>query len=74
MAAVWIAADHQLAFTDVATNGHHCRGTKMIPFSLPNVDEVLDDLGLNIRRRVRALHRLNPVDADARSAVLGRPA
>ena len=74
MAAVWIAADHQLAFTDVATNGHHCRGTKMIPFSLPNVDEVLGDLGLNIPRRVRALHRLNPVDADARSAVLGRPA
>jgi len=31
----------QLAFMDIATNGHHCRGTKIIPFSMHNVDEVL---------------------------------
>jgi hypothetical protein len=55
----------QLAFMDVATNRHHCRGTKIIPYSLHNVDEVLDDLGLNISRRVRASHWLNPVDPSA---------
>ena len=55
----------QLAFMDVATDRHHCRGTKIIPFSLKNVDEVLDDLGLNISRRVRASHWLNPVDPAA---------
>jgi cation diffusion facilitator CzcD-associated flavoprotein CzcO len=52
----------QLAFMDEATDGHHCRGGKIIPFSLHNVDEVLDDLGLNISSRVRATHWLNPVD------------
>lgn len=51
----------QLAFMDDATNTHHCRGTKIIPFSIHNVDEVLDDLDLNIPARTRAGHWLNPV-------------
>jgi cation diffusion facilitator CzcD-associated flavoprotein CzcO len=55
----------QLAFMDEATDTHHCRGTKIIPFSLHNVDEVLDDLDLNIPARVRAAHWLNPVDPAA---------
>lgn len=55
----------QLAFMDVATNRHHCRGTKIIPFSLHNVDEVLDDLDLNIPARVRFSHWLNPVNPAA---------
>ncbi|MDQ0778824.1 cation diffusion facilitator CzcD-associated flavoprotein CzcO [Streptomyces aurantiacus] len=55
----------QIAFMDGATDGHHCRNTKIIPFSLHNADEVLDDLGLNIGRRVRAGHWLNPVDPAA---------
>jgi cation diffusion facilitator CzcD-associated flavoprotein CzcO len=55
----------QLAFMDEATNRHHCRGGKIIPFSLHNVDEVLDDLDLNIPARVRATHWLNPVDPTA---------
>ena len=55
----------QLAFMDDATSGHHCRGGKIIPFSLHNVDEVLGDLGLNIPARVRASHWLNPVDPTA---------
>lgn len=59
----------QLAFMDTATNRHHCRGTKIIPFSLHNVDEVLDDLGLNISKRVRASHWLNPVNPAAYRAV-----
>jgi cation diffusion facilitator CzcD-associated flavoprotein CzcO len=59
----------QLAFMDEATDRHHCRGTKIIPFSLKNVDEVLDDLGLNISKRVRASHWLNPVDPSAYRSV-----
>jgi cation diffusion facilitator CzcD-associated flavoprotein CzcO len=55
----------QLAFMDIATNGHHCRGTKIIPFSMHNVDEVLGDLDLDIPARVRASHWLNPVDPAA---------
>jgi hypothetical protein len=66
----------QLAFMDAATNRHHSRGGKIIPFSLHNVDEVLSDLGLNISAGVRASHWLNPVDPAAyrriTPTVLGR--
>jgi hypothetical protein len=50
---------------DDATDGHHCRGTKIIPFSMHNVDEVLGDLDLQIKRRVRASHWLNPINPAA---------
>ena len=55
----------QLAFMDEATDTHHCRGGKIIPFSLHNVDEVLGDLGVNISAAVRAWHWLMPVDPAA---------
>jgi hypothetical protein len=55
----------QLAFMVVATNRHHCRCGKIIPCSLHNIDEVLEDLDLNISKRVRASHWLNPVDPTA---------
>ena len=51
----------QLAFLDVATGAHHCRGTKIIPFSIHNVDEVLGDLGAQLGRFTRFTHWLNPV-------------
>jgi hypothetical protein len=55
----------QLAFMDVATDTHHCRGGKIIPFSLHNVDEVLGDLHVNVSAAVRASHWLNPVNPAA---------
>jgi cation diffusion facilitator CzcD-associated flavoprotein CzcO len=55
----------QLAFMDAATDTHHCRGGKIIPFSLHNVDEVLGDLGVNIHAVIRAWHWLMPVDPAA---------
>jgi len=55
----------QLAFMDVATDTHHCRGGKIIPFSLHNIDEVLADLDVNINAAVRATHWLNPVNPAA---------
>jgi flavin-binding monooxygenase-like protein len=63
--AIRQAVVEQLAFMDTATDKHHCRGTKIIPFSMHNVDEVLGDLGLGIKARVRAGHWLNPVDPAA---------
>jgi cation diffusion facilitator CzcD-associated flavoprotein CzcO len=63
------AVTDQLAFMDRATNRHHCRGTKIIPFSMHNVDEVLGDLDLNISARVRASHWLNPVNPAAYRSV-----
>jgi cation diffusion facilitator CzcD-associated flavoprotein CzcO len=59
----------QLAFMDVATDTHHCKGGKIIPFSMHNVDEVLGDLGLNISPAVRAWHWLMPVDPAAYRSV-----
>ena len=64
-AAMRQAVVTQLAFMDVATNRHHSRGAKIIPYSLHNVDEVLGDLDLNISARVRASHWLNPVNPAA---------
>ena len=62
----------QLAFMDEATDKHHCRGTKIIPFSMKNVDEVLSDLDLQIGRLTRASHWLNPVDPAAYKKVTPR--
>ncbi|HEY2192318.1 MAG TPA: hypothetical protein VGH76_08455 [Actinomycetospora sp.] len=53
--------------------GHHehphglrgAHGTKIIPFSLHNVDEVLGDVGLQIPARVRARQWRNPIDPAA---------
>ncbi len=64
-AAMRQAITGQLAFMDTATSGHHCRGTKIIPFSMHNVDEVLGDLDLQISARVRASHWLNPINPAA---------
>ena len=64
-AGVSQAIAEQLAFMDDATDGHHCRGTKIIPFSMHNVDEVLGDLDLNISAGVRASHWINPINPAA---------
>jgi cation diffusion facilitator CzcD-associated flavoprotein CzcO len=59
------AVVEQLSFMDGVTDRQQCRGTKIVPFSLHNVDEVLADLGLNIPARVRAVHWLIPVTPSA---------
>jgi cation diffusion facilitator CzcD-associated flavoprotein CzcO len=59
------AVADQLAFMDTATDRHHCHNTKIIPFSMHNVDEVLGDLAVNIPARTRASHWLNPVNPKA---------
>jgi hypothetical protein len=62
----------QLAFMDCAVDRHHCRGTKIIPFSMHNVDEVLGDLSVNIPAAVRASHWINPVDPAAYATIAPR--
>lgn len=71
-AAMRAHVDAQLAFMDDATDGHHCRGTKIIPFSLHHVDEVLDDLGFNISRGARLRQWLGPVDPRAYRGVAAK--
>jgi cation diffusion facilitator CzcD-associated flavoprotein CzcO len=62
----------QLAFMDEAVDGHHCHGTKIIPFSMHNIDEILGDLDLNIPARTRASHWLNPINPRAYREVTPR--
>lgn len=62
----------QLAFMDDAVSGHHCHNTKIIPFSLHNVDEVLGDLDLDLGRGARLRQWLSPVDPGAYSGVATR--
>jgi cation diffusion facilitator CzcD-associated flavoprotein CzcO len=62
----------QLAFMDRAAGGHHCRGTKIIPFSMHNLDEVLGDLGVNIPAAVRASHWINPIAPAAYATITPR--
>jgi cation diffusion facilitator CzcD-associated flavoprotein CzcO len=62
----------QLAFMDDATDTHHSHGTKIIPFSLHNVDEVLGDLGLDVGRAAKLKQWLGPVDPGAYRGVAPR--
>ncbi|MEH0826506.1 MULTISPECIES: flavin-containing monooxygenase [unclassified Micromonospora] len=52
----------RLAWMTARTSGKHARGTNIIPFSMHNIDEVLDELGLNLGRAARARQWLLPVD------------
>ncbi|RQW99520.1 flavin-containing monooxygenase [Micromonospora inaquosa] len=52
----------RLAWMTARTNGRHARGTNIIPFSMHNIDEVLDELGLNLGPLTRARQWLLPVD------------
>lgn len=62
----------RLSFLDGALKGHHSRGTKIIPYSLHNVDELLGDLGLDIGRGAKLKQWLGPVDPSAYREVAGR--
>lgn len=47
------------------TEGKHARGTNIIPFSLRQVDEVLDEIGVNVGPLVRFRQWLLPADPGA---------
>ncbi|RZT79116.1 cation diffusion facilitator CzcD-associated flavoprotein CzcO [Micromonospora violae] len=51
----------RLAWMTARTNGRHARGTNIIPFSMHNIDEVLDELRLNVGPLTRARQWLLPV-------------
>ncbi|WP_418276335.1 flavin-containing monooxygenase [Isoptericola jiangsuensis] len=54
------------------TEGRHARGTNVIPFSMHQIDEMLDDLDLNLSAPRRAGQWLLPVDPSAYRGVAGR--
>ena len=54
--------DTRLRWMEQRTNGQHARGTNIIPFSMHNVDEMLEDIGIDVGRATRARQWLLPID------------
>jgi dimethylaniline monooxygenase (N-oxide forming) len=51
----------RLRWMEHRTQGKHARGTTIIPFSMHNIDEMLDDMGVGIGRAARAVEWLLPL-------------
>jgi dimethylaniline monooxygenase (N-oxide forming) len=54
--------NQRLRWMEERTHGQHSRGTNIIPFSMHNVDEVLDEIGLNVGPLTRAAQWVGPVN------------
>lgn len=57
--------ERRLKWMEERTEGQHSKGTNIIPFSVHNVDELLDDLDLSIGRFKRFKEWLLPIDPRA---------
>ncbi|MEL7027718.1 MAG: NAD(P)/FAD-dependent oxidoreductase [Pseudomonadota bacterium] len=53
--------DRRLAWMIERTDGKHSKGTNIIPFSMHNIDELLDDMGMNLGRFAKLCQWLGPV-------------
>ncbi|OIJ24964.1 flavin-containing monooxygenase [Nocardioides luteus] len=62
----------RLAWMRERTDGHHARGTNIIPFSMHNIDEVLGDVGLDVGRLTKAVQWLLPINPKAYASVTPR--
>ncbi len=54
--------DRRLAWMEERTDGKHSKGTNIIPFSVHNIDELLQDMGLPLGVLTRFKQWLGPVD------------
>lgn len=52
----------RLAWMEQRTEGHHARGTNLIPFSMHNVDECLREIGIGVSSGRRANEWLMPIN------------
>lgn len=57
-----VHVDARLRWMEKRTEGKHARGTNVIPFSMHNVDEMLDEIGINVSPALRLRQWLVPVD------------
>jgi dimethylaniline monooxygenase (N-oxide forming) len=57
--------DARLRWMEKRTEGRHARGTNVIPFSMHNVDEMLEDIGIDVGPVTRLAQWLLPVDPEA---------
>jgi len=62
----------RLRWMQERTEGKHARGTNIIPFSMHNIDEMLNEIGLNVSALTRFKQWLLPTNAnDYRSVTKG---
>jgi hypothetical protein len=59
------ATDERLAWIEKRTEGKHARGTNIIPFSMHQIDEMLEDLGLPISGAQRFMEWQVPINPRA---------
>lgn len=57
--------EERLRWMEERTEGHHARGTNIIPFSMHNVDEILAEVGVGRPARQTLKEWLMPVDPGA---------
>ncbi|WP_125776068.1 flavin-containing monooxygenase [Antribacter gilvus] len=62
----------RLVWSEKRTEGRHARGTCVIPFSMHNIDETLDDVGVNVGPATKVKQWLLPVDPTAYQGMVGR--
>jgi hypothetical protein len=62
----------RVAWMEERTGGKHARGTNVIPFSMHQIDETLDEAGVNISSRARAVQWLLPIDPSVYKNVVSR--
>ncbi|WP_253876940.1 flavin-containing monooxygenase [Promicromonospora umidemergens] len=62
----------RLRWMEQRTNGRHARGTNVLPFSLHNIDETLEDLDIDVSPSIRAMQWLLPVNPGAYSGLLAK--
>lgn len=53
----------RLRWMEARTEGNHARGTNIIPFSMHNIDEMLDEMGTNVSALTRFKQWLLPTNA-----------
>ena len=56
------ATQERLRWMEERTEGHHARGTNIIPFSMHNIDECLAEIGVSVPATQRAREWLLPVN------------
>lgn len=57
------AVTEKLRWMEERTEGHHARGTNIIPFSMHNIDEILSDVGLDVSQAKKAEQWLQTTEA-----------
>ncbi|MFD6445792.1 flavin-containing monooxygenase [Promicromonospora sp. NPDC060204] len=62
----------RVAWMEQRTGGKHARGTNVIPFSMHQIDETLDEAGVNISQRAQAVQWLLPIDPSVYKNVVPR--